>query len=82
VSGLPGRGRLDGDWRDLDEPARDHGHAGDGGHGGWLGELAIYAGSNFGFLVKDATESTTTTCTNRYSSRTGANPPQLVITWG
>jgi hypothetical protein len=43
---------------------------------------AIYAGSNFGFLVKDATESTTTTYTNKYSSRSGANPPQLVITWG
>ena len=43
---------------------------------------AMYAGSNYGFLVKDASESTATSYTNRYSSRTGANPPQLVLTWG
>jgi len=45
---------------------------------------AMYAGSNFGFLVKDATESTSTTYANAYDSREGSTtfPPQLVITWG
>ncbi len=43
---------------------------------------AMYAGSNFGFLIRDAAESTSTTFTNIYSSRTGTYPPQLVITWG
>jgi len=42
----------------------------------------MYAASNYGFLVKDSTVSTSTTYTNKYSSREGSNPPQLVITWG
>jgi hypothetical protein len=42
----------------------------------------MYASGNYGLLVKDQTEDAYPQATNQYSSRTGANPPQLVITFG
>jgi signal peptidase I len=42
----------------------------------------MYAGSNFGFLVKDQTESSTTSRTQTFSSRQGATPPKLAVTFG
>ena len=44
--------------------------------------LGMYSGSNNGFLVKDQTEGVTPPAANVYSSREGANAPQLVITFG
>jgi signal peptidase len=42
----------------------------------------MYAGSNFGFLVKDQTESSTASRTQTFSSRQGATPPKLAVTFG
>jgi hypothetical protein len=42
----------------------------------------MYARSNDGFLVKDQTEGGTPPAMNTYSSREGADSPQLVITFG
>ncbi|MDX6301295.1 MAG: signal peptidase [Nocardioidaceae bacterium] len=42
----------------------------------------MYAGSNFGFLVKDQTESSATARTQTFSSRQGATPPKLAVTFG
>jgi hypothetical protein len=44
--------------------------------------LGMYSGSNDGFLVKDQNEGGTPPAANAYSSREGANAPQLVITFG
>ena len=44
---------------------------------------AMYAGTNHGFLVRDATEDAAGNGQlQEFSSRTGANPPQLVLTFG
>ena len=42
---------------------------------------AMYAGTNEGFLLKDAAEGTGAGFGQALSSRTGANPPQLVLTY-
>lgn len=42
---------------------------------------AQYAGTSHGFLVRDATESSGTAAAQVYSSREGADPPQLVLTF-
>jgi hypothetical protein len=44
--------------------------------------LDHYAGINNGFIVRDRTESASGTAEQRYSSREGAIPPELVLTWG
>lgn len=44
--------------------------------------LAMFAGSNYGFVVEDAAEGANSSATSTYSSRTGTNPPRLVIAWG
>jgi hypothetical protein len=44
---------------------------------------AFYSGSNFGFVVKDASESAAVAASEAFSSREAAsNPPQLVLTFG
>ncbi|MEX2459228.1 MAG: DNRLRE domain-containing protein [Actinomycetota bacterium] len=42
---------------------------------------AMYAGTNAGFLVRDASEGAVLAQTQVFSSREGANPPQLVLTF-
>jgi len=41
-----------------------------------------YSGSNYGFLVRDSSEGSFSVVAQAMSTREGANPPQLVITWG
>ncbi len=43
---------------------------------------AMYGGASYGFPVRDSAESSGGTATSIYSSITGTNPPQLVLTWG
>ena len=43
---------------------------------------AMSSGSNEGFVVRDATEDSATAAEQRYETREGANPPQLVFTFG
>jgi large repetitive protein len=43
---------------------------------------AMYAGTNTGFIIRDAAESALLTAAQVFSSREGANPPQLVLTFG
>lgn len=43
---------------------------------------AMYAGTNNGFLVRDATEDATLPAGQTFSSREGVNPPQLVLSFG
>ena len=43
---------------------------------------AIYAGTDTGFLLKDSVESAGAGSGQTLSSRTGANPPQLVLNFG
>lgn len=43
---------------------------------------AMYAGSSHGFVIRDAQEGSILTATQVFSSREGANPPQLVVTFG
>ena len=40
------------------------------------------SGSNDGFVVKDSAEDAATAAEQRYETREGPNPPQLVITFG
>jgi hypothetical protein len=43
----------------------------------------MYAGANNGFVVKDANEGSLLSAPEQiFSSREGANPPQLVLTFG
>jgi len=42
---------------------------------------AMYTGSNTGFLIRDASESAILAAVQVFSSREGANPPQLVVTF-
>jgi hypothetical protein len=44
--------------------------------------LGMYGGANNGFIVMDAGENTPTQYDQRFSSRQGTNPPQLVLTFG
>jgi hypothetical protein len=43
---------------------------------------SMYSGGNNGFLVRDQTEDDPSSVLNQYSSREGANDPQLVVTFG
>ena len=43
---------------------------------------AMYSAANNGFVVRDATESDLVGATQTFSSREGANPPQLVVSFG
>jgi hypothetical protein len=43
---------------------------------------AMYAGSNHGFVIRDAQEGSVLTAAQVFSSREGANPPQLLVTFG
>ena len=43
---------------------------------------AMYSGSNYGFIVRDSVESSSIQRIQEYSSREGANRPELVITLG
>ena len=43
---------------------------------------AMYAGSNHGFLIRDASESAVLAATQVFSSLEGADPPELVVTFG
>ncbi len=42
---------------------------------------AMYTGTNTGFVIRDAAESALLTVAQVFSSREGANPPQLVLTF-
>lgn len=44
--------------------------------------LDHYAGINNGLILRDANENSAGTSEQKYSSREGANPPRLVLTWG
>lgn len=43
---------------------------------------AMYAGTDYGFLLKDSVETTGAGFAQSLSSRTGANPPQLLLNYG
>ena len=43
--------------------------------------LDHYAGTNNGLILRDSAESLSPIAEQRYSSREGANPPGLVLTW-
>jgi hypothetical protein len=43
--------------------------------------LVHYAGTNNGLILRDSIESVSPVAEQRYSSREGATPPQLVLTW-
>jgi hypothetical protein len=43
---------------------------------------AMYAGGNYGLRIKDTVDDTGPTSTNKYSSREGTDPPELVVQWG
>jgi hypothetical protein len=43
--------------------------------------LAHYAGTNNGLILRDSIEGVSPVAEQRYSSREGANPPELVLTW-
>ena len=56
--------------------------------GGWVtwsvtSQVAgMYAAGNHGLRIKDTVEDTGATSTNKYSSREGSDPPELVVQWG
>ena len=73
----------------MEHPARDRGvgvHHDDfqrlGRVGRGVPDPSTVAGTNNGLIVKDSVESSGSANSNKYSSREGADPPQLMITFG